>query len=104
MENDNIMPNDGSTFYLPKEIEEEVVSRKKEKAKTLEKLAVLKEIIEYLEGRIAFYGSVDSIPDVVKVDPEKFMHVAAANSLTKACLITEKEYIEGLLQQYAPNL
>lgn len=100
---DNVMPNDG-TYFTPKEPVEQTISRKKERARTLEALPILKELVKHLEKRIEFYGSVDSIPDDVKKDPTKFMNMHNSNEMTRANLISEKEYIESLLDANAKNL
>lgn len=101
MIDDDIMPNDG--YFVPREPLEQRIARKKEKAKTLEGLNILKDVVERLQQRIDFYNSVDSIPDEVKTDPAKFMHLYSAYKLTRDTLISEKEIIESLIDANAPN-
>lgn len=100
---DNVMPNDG-TYFSPTEPEEQAIGRKKEKAQTLEALPILKELIEHFEDQIEFLGSVDAMPKAVKTDPTKFMNVHNANEMARKVLISEKEYIESLLDTHAKNL
>jgi hypothetical protein len=105
MQDDNVMPNDG-TFLggVPREPADQAVARKKETASTLESIAVLKNILKRLDERIEFYGSVDSIPDHVKLDVEKFLIQHNANELTRSNLRDEKEFIEGVIEANAKNL
>jgi hypothetical protein len=100
MDDDNLMPNDGAVFSL-REPEQQSVDRKKEKAQTLEALPVLKDLLERLNERIAFYGSVDAIPDEVKTDPKQFLIVHNANELTRDNLRSEVEWINGLVEEHA---
>lgn len=102
LQTDNLYPND-STYLggVPKEPAEQDVERKKEKSRTLEALPILKEIIERLQLRIDFYGSVDAMPDELKTQPTKFMNRHTANELTRNNLRDEKEYLEGLLEIHA---
>jgi hypothetical protein len=55
MQPDDMYPND-SSYFLPREPAEQSISRKREKAHTLESLAVLKDILSHLEKRIAKSG------------------------------------------------
>lgn len=101
---DDLMPNDGSFMGgVPPEPPEQDIERKKEKARTLEVLPVLKNIVEYFEDRISFYGSVDAIPLEDKKDPIRFMNMHNANELVRENLRQEKEYIEGLIDTHAKN-
>ncbi len=100
---DDLYPNDSSYFGL-NEPAEQSIGRKKEKAKVLEGLAILKIIIAHLDKRIKFYASVDAMPNDVKTDPIKFMNMHNANQMTRDNLKSEKEYIESLLDTHAPNL
>ena len=87
MENDDVMPNDGTYFAKPKE---QVLSRKKEQAKVLQGLDMLKDMIERLDERIEFYNKTTSIPDTVRTDKEQFMAVSNSYSLTAKNLIAER--------------
>ena len=103
METDNVMPNTGDCFGLREPVEQEI-ERKKEKAHTLEELSVLKSLVTHFEDRIKFYDSVSSIPNAVKADPKQFLIMHNANELTKKCLVSEKEYLESLLDTHAKGL
>lgn len=100
MDSDDLMPNDGTYFGL-REPQEQATARQKEKANTLEALPILKDLLRRLDQRIAFYGSVDSIPEEVKTKPEEFLVVHNANQMTRDNLRSEKEYIQGLLEEHA---
>lgn len=99
---DDVMPNDG-TYFAPREPEQQVIARQKEKAKTLEALPILKDLLKRLNERVDFYGSVDSIPDDVKTSPKQFLIIHNANELTRDNLRAEMEFIAGLLEQYAKS-
>jgi hypothetical protein len=96
---DDVMPNDGTYFGL-RVPEQQVIDRQKEKARTLEALPILKDLLDRLEERIAFYASVDSIPSEVKTDPAQFLIVHNANELVRDNLRAEKEWITGLLEEH----
>ena len=100
MEPEDLYPND-SSYFLPTEPQDQVIARRKEKASTLEAINVLKEVVQRLEDRIAFYASVDSIPAAVKAKPQQFLIVFNANQLTRDNLRSEKEYIEQLIADHA---
>lgn len=102
MQEDNVMPNDG-TFFYGKEPVDQVIGRKKEKAQTLEAMNVLKDLVARLEARIQFFESVTSIPDAVRTKPQEFLIMHNTHTLTAKSLQAEKEYIEQLLSDYAPN-
>lgn len=105
MENDDIMPNEGSHFGgVPIEPTEQAIERKKQRAKTLEALQPLKEHIERLQERIEFYEKNSSVNDVVRVTKQEFMIVHNTYSLMAKTLRSEKEYLEGLIDTYAKNL
>lgn len=97
---DDVMPNDG-TYFAPREPASQAVDRKKEKAHTLEALPILKDLLNRLQERVDFYGSVDSIPDEVKTNPEEFLRVHNANELVRSNLRAEIEWINGLLEEHA---
>lgn len=99
---DDVYPNDG-TYFMPREPEDQDIARKQEKAKTLQGLSVLKEVVARLEARIEFFHSLDAIPAQEKTNPERFMTRHNANEMARNSLIEEKEFIEGLLDVHAPN-
>lgn len=102
-EQDDVLPNDG-TYFFPREPADQAVGRKKEKAKTLEGLAILKVIVAHLEEKIEFFEKHSSIPNEVRTSPKKFVIMSNSYTMTASNLRDEKEYIESLLDTHAPNL
>ena len=100
MEDDNLLIND-STFFYGKEPIDQIISRKKEKANTLEALPILEELVQYLEGRIAHYEANSSIPDKVRTDPQKFLIIHNSYTIAAEQLTLVKEDIQGLIAQHA---
>lgn len=102
---DDVYPSDGTYISgSKKEPPEQDVERKKEKARTLESLPLLKEIIQRLEERIEFYGSVDAMPKELKTSPTKFMNMHNTNELVRENLKMEKEYLQDLIDTHAKGL
>lgn len=100
-EPDDLLPNDGS-YFMASEPEEQTIERQKEKAETLEAYHQIQLLIERIQERITFYESVSSIPDKVRTDPREFLIMHNTHTLMARTLTNEKEYIESLLEQYAP--
>lgn len=98
MDADNLYPADGS-YYLPREPKDQRIARKKEDAKILESINVIKDIIDRLQNKILFYESVYSIPDDVKADPTQFLIMHNANEIVARSLQAEKEYLESLIPE-----
>lgn len=96
---EDLYPND-SSYWLPTEPKEQKLARKKEQAKTLEAINILKEVVSRLEERIQYYASVDSIPDEVKFDPPAFLNMHNANQMVRNNLRQEKEYIQSLIDAH----
>jgi hypothetical protein len=96
---DNLYPRSGR--YLLAEPAEQAQERQKEAAQVSNSLPILQEIVTNLGERIAFYNSVDSVPQGVLTDPEKFMHIVAANRLTRDNLEAEKSRIEELIKAHS---
>lgn len=99
---EDLMPNDG-TYYFPREPQDQVLARKKEKAQTLEGLTVLQDLLKRWEDKITYYSSVKSITEEVKRDPAAFMHEVAGNAVIVEILEAEKEYITELISNYGPK-
>jgi hypothetical protein len=99
---DNVMPNEGSVFY-PHEPKQQAIDRKKERARTLEALPILKDLLKRLEQRITFYESIYSIPEEVRTDPQQFLIVHNANTLMVQNLKAEAEWIQDLLENAMPK-
>ena len=100
MEPDNLYPNDGTYFDPFKEPLDQTIERKKERAQTLEAMNVLKQHIERLDERIAFYEKNSSIPDEVRVNPQEFLIMSNSHMLTAKCLQSERDYLGGLIDSY----
>lgn len=99
---DDLYPND-SSYFVSREPKDQNIARKKEKANVLEALPIIKEILERLTERIAFYENVRSIPDEVRLDPNAFLIMHNSNTLIAENLSNEKEYLEALLEEHASN-
>lgn len=93
---DDLYPN-SSEYFLPREPEEQIIDRKKERAQTLESEIILNDLIDHLDKRAEFYNSLTSIPDEVRLDPKEFLIMHNTHTLLAKILVSEKEYIEGLL-------
>jgi|GEM_PF-841676 len=96
---DNLYPNDGTHYEVtvPEEQKREETS---EKAKAQAGRELLTELIKRWEERIRFYDSLNSIDVDVADTPEKHQLQVLANKQTKANLLTELDYLEGLKQQH----
>jgi len=103
LQTDDLLPNE-STYFVPREPVEQVVARKKEKAKTLEALTVIKQVIQHFEERIADRDKLTSIPVDLTQDPAMHQKLCAVNELLKIGLTEEKRMLEELLEVHAPNL
>jgi hypothetical protein len=97
LQEDDVMPNDGAYFSQP---QEQVKERRKERANTLEGLAILKQLLERFNQRIDYYEKTTNIPDDVRLDPQQFLILHNTHSLTAKTLTAEKEYIEGLIEEH----
>ena len=95
---DDMMPNDGSTFYQVTEPIEQVNARKKAKAYMEEMQEAIKGTIERLEQRITFYDSTNCIEFDPKTQPSEFMNAYNAAQLTKVNLMQEKEYLSQYIK------
>lgn len=102
---DDVMPNDGTYLGgVPREPAEQEVAKKKEKAKVLEGLAILKIIVARLEQKVDYFERHSNLPDEVRTDPQKFLIMSNSYTMTADNLRAEKEYIQSLLDTHAPNL
>lgn len=97
---DELYPNDG-TYFQPEVPEDRKREERAEKGKVTEGIEFLEEQITYLQGRIAFYDSVSSIPNHVKVRPDEFMHTVAAHEIVRRELELELEVLKQLRDKYA---
>jgi predicted component of type VI protein secretion system len=103
MEDDNLMPNDGTYFGIPVEPVEQTVARKKEKAKTLEAKAEIERVIKHFEERIKYRDTLDSLNVSAINSPEMHLRACVTNDMLKMALIEEKQLLEELLDIHSPN-
>lgn len=97
MDDDNLIPNP-THYFLPSEDQALASERQQEKGEVRDALPVIKDIIERFNDRIAFYSSVDSIPETQQIDPAQFMIAHKTNQAMTGVLRAEKEYLESLLE------
>lgn len=99
MNDDDVMPNDGSYFFAS-EPADQALERKKEKALALEGMDFLKEMLGRLQTRIDFYEANSSIPEDVRTDPRAFLVIHNTYSMMAATLRSEREYLEDIIKSY----
>ena len=102
MQDDDLVPNDG-TYFLPREPVEQAVARKKERAQALEALTVIEGLIKHFDERIEFRDRLDSINPLVDKDPLAHKNACTVNALLKLALIEEKGLLLELLEVHAPS-
>jgi hypothetical protein len=99
MDTDDVMPNDG-TYFFPREPKDQVIARKKERAQTLESVNVLKEAVARMSEQIEFFEKNSSIPDDVRLEPQKFLIMSNSYKLAAETLTSEKEWLEQLIADH----
>jgi len=99
---DDVMPNDG-TYFLPREPQDQIIARQKERAKTLEAAKVIDGVIAHFEERIAQLSNIDSITESLDTDPIAHQKAFHVRKLVKQALEEEKSLLEDLLSVHAPN-
>lgn len=92
MDNDSIYPNDGANFFSNNEAVEEAVNQ--EIADVHAQFPLLKAHIDYLDERIAFYSSIDSIAINLDRDAEEHRRQVAVNKLMKGELLALRGDVE----------
>lgn len=97
---DNVYPNSGEYFSPFTEPLEQALDRKKEKAKVLEALKLSEEMLKHFDERLEFYDSVSSIDVEIREDPERFMRAWLVNREIVQILEQERNWLEGLVEQY----
>ena len=98
MQPDDVYPGDSTYFNPFDEPSEQKNERRKEVAQKLDRDGVINKLLQRLEKRIEFYGTVDSMPDECKTDAVKLMTMHNANQIARDNLRAEKEWIESLLK------
>ena len=97
MEDDDVT---NGSYFVPQEPKDQVIARKKEQAMALESIELLKDIVERLDERIAFYRSTEAIPDNLKTRPEEFMHLYSTYDLTAKTLESERSFIQDIIDTH----
>ncbi len=95
---DDIYPNDGDAFALLADKQKQ--SRGKEKGKVLQALPMLTDIIKRFEEQITLLGNLDSIPRETRTDQAMLLVNFHANDIARRFLIGQKEWLEGLIEDY----
>jgi len=98
MDSDNLYPRSGA--YRPTEPSTQVADRAKESAQTLKAMPIIEDLLIRFEEKIAFYGSVESVPEEVLTIPDEFMHIVAANKIIKGLLEAELDYLRDLVKTH----
>lgn len=93
MPND-ILPAGYSGQLYASEPKAQVTAKSEQRDAVLTQLPLLKEVIDHLDSRIAFYESTNAFDESTLGDPEVFMHTVAANKLTVSNLTTERNFIQ----------
>lgn len=91
---DNVYPNDGRFFSPFAEVDEKDSETKQAEVAH----DILVEILDHLDERIEFYGSVDSVSDTTMINPDEFMHTIAANKLTRNNLMGVRSRVATLVE------
>lgn len=101
MEDDNIYPNEGEAYALlqgePKAQKED---RQKEKGKVLAALPMLQDVIKRFQEQIDLLGDIDSIPSTTRSDQNMLLVNFHANDISRRFLRSQKEWLEGLIEDY----
>lgn len=89
-----------SSEHLMSEPIEQVNERKKERARVLSEAPLIKDVINHLDERIAFYKSIDSIRVDLAADPLGHQKAVMVNQMVVENLTQEKGALEALVQEY----
>ena len=98
---DDIYPNEGEAFAVIAEPMEQKIARTKEKGEVLQALPMLKDIIGRFEEQIALLNTLDSIPTSTRADEKMLLVNFHANDISKRFLVAQKEWLVGLIEDYA---
>jgi hypothetical protein len=98
MHNDNLYINDGH-YFLPSIPKAQQEAKQQELSEILAQVPILKQRIEYLDKKIAFYGDVDSIPVDLDKDPIGHRNLMAVNKLMKSELQAERNWLLNLIKR-----
>lgn len=101
MQDDNVLPNDGTYLGgVPLEPQHQREERAKEKAEVLKTYELIEILVDRLKARIQYYESVHSIPDEVRTDLKAFMAMHTANTQTARNLTDELGELLTLVEEY----
>lgn len=99
MEEDNVSPND-STYWRPKEPNQQVSSRKKEKGEVLAAQKEIKKVVMHFEDRIRYRDSIEALKVDAREDPALHQKKCEVNDMLRLALEEEKRLLEELLDTY----
>lgn len=94
---DNLYPT-SSEYFAPEEPEEQVKEREAQEASVVREMKIIGEVIERFNEGIAFYKSIDSIPDDVLLNPAETAQTILGNKKAVAVLQIEKERLVSLIE------
>lgn len=98
---DNILPNDGEAFAaLSAEPVKQVEERQREKAEVFQALPMLQNIIVRFQEQIDLLEKLDSIPHITRNDEKMLLVNFHANDISVRFLKGQKEWLEGLIEDY----
>jgi predicted YcjX-like family ATPase len=100
---DDIYPNEGEAFSAISEPVEQKVARSKEKGEVLQALPMLRDVISRFDEQIALLNTLDSIPTSTRADEKMLLVNFHANDISKRFLMGQKEWLEGLIEDYAKS-
>jgi uncharacterized protein YhaN len=84
---DDMLPNDGSTFYQPLiQDDEKQAEARQEDAKVADEMPIIQTATAFLEQKVAELKSIDAIPQHITSRPEEFMHVVAGNKIAASAV------------------
>lgn len=100
---DDLMPNDSTFYFLPREPKDQAIARKKERAETLKTLDELKKIVHHFDERIKYRDTIEALNVNLKEDPELHQKKCEVNEMLKLALTEEKNLLEELIDIHAKN-
>lgn len=98
MNDDDIYPNAGDTYYAMNVPENQEEDERKEQSELISQAPVIQAILDHLTERIAYFGSVLAVDEFD--DPTKFMYQTFGNKAAYETLLQEKEALELLIKEY----
>lgn len=100
MDEDNMYPTQGGqgSYFVPTEPQDQVIARKKERAKTLEMADFVTQLIKHLDERIAERDRISTIGIDILENPEIHQKRCLVNAMIAQALNEEKKILEELLE------